>query len=333
MQIFKSGRPARGAADGAGPRLRCRRGGAVRAANAGGFVPTVLADTDLFLGPVPGRFARPDLFKSDDDVPVRNDVRASAPVVIVFDEFSVETLMTPDGGIDAERPPQLRRAGAVGHLVPQRHHHLRPHHRRRALRAHRPLPRPRSALPPPPTTHTTCSPCSAGPTRCERHGAGHRSVSERLRGRPGAADLRSAVARKRTSASWRCIGSCRSGWPRSFPAVNQGFGNFAAQARDAPAGWREWRSRVSRSRTARAVQPLHSRARRRPAAQPQLHPRPARTRPGSTCRPGSSTRRCRARRCRVSTHGVWSKDPALPPSRPSSASCFRSATSTACSAA
>jgi hypothetical protein len=49
-----------------------------------------------------------DLFKSDADVAVRHDVRASAPVVlIVFDEFSVETLMQPGGGIDATRFPNF----------------------------------------------------------------------------------------------------------------------------------------------------------------------------------------------------------------------------------
>ena len=59
-----------------------------------------------------------DLFKSDDEVPVRHDVKASAPVVvIVFDEFSVETLMDPNGKIDASgsrtSPPWLgRRPGS-----------------------------------------------------------------------------------------------------------------------------------------------------------------------------------------------------------------------------
>jgi hypothetical protein len=49
-----------------------------------------------------------DLFESDDDVPVRDDVRASAPVVmVVFDEFSVETLMDADGKIDAQRFPNF----------------------------------------------------------------------------------------------------------------------------------------------------------------------------------------------------------------------------------
>jgi hypothetical protein len=48
-----------------------------------------------------------DLFASD-DVPVRSDVKASAPVVVVvFDEFSVETLMTADREIDAKRFPNF----------------------------------------------------------------------------------------------------------------------------------------------------------------------------------------------------------------------------------
>jgi hypothetical protein len=56
----------------------------------------------LFFSPVN------DLFASDQDVPVRHDVRASAPVVVVFfDEFSVETLMTPAGKIDARRFPNF----------------------------------------------------------------------------------------------------------------------------------------------------------------------------------------------------------------------------------
>ena len=49
-----------------------------------------------------------DLFESDSDVAVRGDVKASVPVVmIVFDEFSVETLMDPDGRIDATRFPNF----------------------------------------------------------------------------------------------------------------------------------------------------------------------------------------------------------------------------------
>jgi len=110
MQVFKSEATGPGVpltvlalACGVGAALLYERTQAARS------VLTVLSPTPalfllLFL------FASPvsDLFKSDEDVQVRNDVRASAPVVmIVFDEFSVETLMTPDGKIDAERFPNF----------------------------------------------------------------------------------------------------------------------------------------------------------------------------------------------------------------------------------
>jgi hypothetical protein len=77
-------------------------------APAVGSVLTVLSPAPalfliLFLGFSPVN----DLFKSD-DVPVRHDVRAGAPVVmVVFDEFSLETLMTAAGKIDASRFPHF----------------------------------------------------------------------------------------------------------------------------------------------------------------------------------------------------------------------------------
>ena len=110
MQVFKSEATGPGVpltalalACGVGAALLYRRTQAARS------VLTVLSPTPaLFL--VLFLLASPvsDLFKSDEDVQVRSDVRASAPVVmIVFDEFSVETLMTPDGEIDAERFPNF----------------------------------------------------------------------------------------------------------------------------------------------------------------------------------------------------------------------------------
>jgi hypothetical protein len=49
-----------------------------------------------------------ELFRSDDDVPVRGDVRAGAPVVmLVLDEFSVELLMDEQRRIDATRFPNF----------------------------------------------------------------------------------------------------------------------------------------------------------------------------------------------------------------------------------
>ena len=110
MQVFKSWK--------AGPgipltvvALACGVGAALLYARteAAPSTLTVLAPAPLlflFLFLVTSPVA--DLFKSDADVPVRHDVRASAPVVlIVFDEFSVETLMQPGGGIDAARFPNF----------------------------------------------------------------------------------------------------------------------------------------------------------------------------------------------------------------------------------
>jgi hypothetical protein len=64
--------------------------------------PVVFLVLFLFASPVS------DLLGSEDDVPVRSDVGATAPVVVlVFDEFSVELLMDGRGRIDAERFPNF----------------------------------------------------------------------------------------------------------------------------------------------------------------------------------------------------------------------------------
>ena len=60
----------------------------------------------------------------------RRGARPAAPdkppvVVLIFDEFPVDTLLRPDGSIDAERYPQLRRPGGHLHVVPERPHDLR----------------------------------------------------------------------------------------------------------------------------------------------------------------------------------------------------------------
>jgi hypothetical protein len=110
MQVFKSWKAGPGIpltalalAIGVGAAVLYARGPALRS------MLTVLGPTPalfLFLFLVTSPVS--DLFASDEDVPVRHDVRASAPVVvIVFDEFSVETLMDPDGHIDAQRYPHF----------------------------------------------------------------------------------------------------------------------------------------------------------------------------------------------------------------------------------
>jgi hypothetical protein len=72
-------------------------------------VLTVLAPAPLlFLGAFLFTSPVSDLFASDSDVPVRQDVRATAPVVmVVFDELSVEMLMDAGGKVDAERFPNF----------------------------------------------------------------------------------------------------------------------------------------------------------------------------------------------------------------------------------
>jgi hypothetical protein len=110
MQIFKGevsgpGIPltALAVAFGAGAALLYERAPAARSAlTVLAPAPLLFLCLFLFFSPVS------DLFESDDDVPVRQDVRPSDPVVVlVFDEFSVETLMTADGDIDAARYPNL----------------------------------------------------------------------------------------------------------------------------------------------------------------------------------------------------------------------------------
>ena len=110
MQIFKSQRAGPGLpltalalAGGAGAALLYQRAAAARSVlTVLGPSPALFLVLFLVFSPVN------DLFKSDDDVPVREDVRISAPVVmVVFDEFSIETLMTPAGKIDARRFPNF----------------------------------------------------------------------------------------------------------------------------------------------------------------------------------------------------------------------------------
>jgi hypothetical protein len=240
MQIFKSGATGPGVPLTA-LALACGVGAAVlyERTQAARSVLTVLSPTPiLFL--VLFLVASPvsDLFKSDDDVPVRNDVRASAPVVmIVFDEFSVETLMTPDGGIDAERFPNfaaLARSAtwyrnattisdhttdAVPAVLTGRYPGTdalptaadNPHNLFTLLGGAYSLhnvTEPATDLCP----SRLCDPATRPPTYDRLKSLGkdlsivamHRVLPQRL-----AAEL---------------------------PAVNQGFGNFAAQARDAPAG-------------------------------------------------------------------------------------------------
>jgi hypothetical protein len=65
-------------------------------------LPVLFLGMFLFTSPVS------DLFASDEDVPVRQDVQATAPVVlVVFDELSAELLMDAGGQIDAERFPSF----------------------------------------------------------------------------------------------------------------------------------------------------------------------------------------------------------------------------------
>jgi Sulfatase len=110
MQVFKSWKAGPGIpltalalAAGVGAAILYARGPAARSTlTVLGPTPALFLFLFLVTSPVS------DLFASDEDVPVRHDVRASAPVVaIVFDEFSVETLMDSKRNIDAERYPNF----------------------------------------------------------------------------------------------------------------------------------------------------------------------------------------------------------------------------------
>jgi hypothetical protein len=179
-----------------------------------------------------------DLFESDSDVPVRRDVRASAPVVmIVFDEFSVETLMTPAGGIDAARFPNF--ATLARSATWYRNATTISDHTTDAVPAVLTGRYPGTdALP-----TATANPRNLFTLLGGAYSL--RNVTEpatdlcpdRLcaaTARPATYDRLESLGKDLTIVGLHRILPQRLA--ARLPAVNQGFGNFAAQARDAPAG-------------------------------------------------------------------------------------------------
>ena len=239
MQVLKSWRVGPGAFLTA-VALACAAGAAVL------YARTQPARTTLtVLAPMPALFlvlflvASPvsDLFDSDSDVKVREDVRASAPVVvIVLDEFSVETLMDPKRNIDAARFPNFaalerdatwyRNATTIGDATTDA------------------VPAVLSGRYPGPDELPTATDHPDNLFTLLGGAYSLRNVTE------PATDLCPSrlcadLARPPTFDRLKSLGKDLSivGLHRvlpqrlaaQLPAVNQGFGNFAGQARDAPA--------------------------------------------------------------------------------------------------
>src|SRR5215211_3764507 len=178
------------------------------------------------------------LFQSDAAVEVRHDVRPSAPVVVVvFDEFSVETLMDRHLGIDAARFPNF--AALAKSATWYRNATTIADHTTDAVPAVLSARYPKKEWLPTAADHPHNLFTLLGGAYSLRNVdepatdlCPTRLCSEPSR--PPVVDRLDSLGKDITIVALHRVSP--DGLENRLPAVNQGFGNFAGQGRDAPAG-------------------------------------------------------------------------------------------------